>query len=415
MDAEDACLFDRLPSAMRDSFLQQAFKLLDQHHQCGVVPLVCRLWQQLVPSTCSSLQVKVMDRLACKGATSWLEKHNPPLESLELKIERSIYMPDEARKLLQVVYSKVSLRNLKIDAVFYKEKKEEESALCSLALSSLTNLTSLEVQTYDLGKTTLASLLLLTQLRCLSFDDEEFYKVKALLQRVSSSLLQLTTLELRVKTSITEPQDLLPLTALHNLEDLQLPYLGVEAKGIAMLNQLPITSIKVVVAGDGGVQDVCSWLQECGGKINTLHLVEGYYTPLPLPELELLMSHLRTWAPQLRSLSVDEMTLIRYSTGLASLTQLTRLAVYDLRFDDAALHRLSALTGLRELEMGLNEVTGAGGSFECLASGLQQLTRLDVLSLAPADDAAEEAFRPRVVDVLGGRLMLRPGVTAGDD
>jgi hypothetical protein len=44
---------------MRDSFLRQAFKLLDQHDQLQVVPVVCRLWYQLVPSTCSSLEVKV--------------------------------------------------------------------------------------------------------------------------------------------------------------------------------------------------------------------------------------------------------------------------------------------------------------------------------------------------------------------
>jgi hypothetical protein len=404
---------------MRDSFLQQAFKLLDQHHQCGVVPLVCRLWYKLVPSTCSSLDVKVNYYGAAAVLTSWLERHNPALESVHLEI---LY-PDvvrESSELLEMVCSRFSLQSLKIDDTAVNDS----TALCmSIPLSPLTNLTSLELRRFDLDVSTLDAVPLLTQLRHLKLDTKSPASKEALLASlhdVAGSLLHLTSLDLNVETTTTKPHQLLPLTSLRGLKDLRLKNMGVEAQGIAVLSPLPITSIMVVVKG-GEVGDVCSWLQEGGGMINTMHLLGDRYMPW-LPEVELLMSHLGTCAPQLQSLSVSYMNALCDSTGLAGLTQLTRLAVY-CNFDDTALLRLSALTGLRDLDIRYSQVTGAGYSFDWLASSLHQLRRINYEcspSGADARAAAELAFGSRVAEVSTGygyrcskwTMMLRPGVPA---
>jgi hypothetical protein len=407
MDAKDACFFDRLPFAMRDSFLRQAFKLLDQHHQLKVVPLVCRLWYQLVPSTCSSLEVKMTDSAAAKGFASWLERQNLPLESIDLEIAGPEMMLDEAEKLEKVVCNQVSLRNLKINV--------SEFAICNISLSPLTNLTSLELHSFQMGRITLKSILLLTQLRHLKLVD--FYQgeedLSAFVHGVAGSLLHLTTLDLSGKIMPPRPQQLLPLTSLRGLKDLRLSYLGVEAESVAVLKQLPITSAAVNIRA-GEVGEVCSWLQGGGSKIHVLELSGDSLEQLSLPEVELLMSTLRTCAPQLQSLSLSHLHQLCHSTGLASLTQLTRLMVFDCRFDDVALLRLSALTGLRELSSTFNQVTGPGGSLHCLASSLQQLTCLEMQESSEAYMAAELAFGSRVIAFSQGRLMLRPGSSAGD-
>jgi hypothetical protein len=406
MDAEDACFFDRLPFAMRDSFLQQAFKLLDQRHRLLVVPLVCHLWYQLVPSTCTSLKLEHLSGgAASEGLTSWLEGHNPSLESIDLKIVSTKEMVATS-ELLERVCSKVSLRSLKID--WGVEIKN--------SLSSLTNLSSLQLHSFGLGSTTLDSILLLTQLRQLKLGG--FYVKGAALVHlvcgIASSLLHLTTLHLVGPLRSTEQQQLLPLTSLRSLKDLRLRLLDMESEGVAVSVQLPITSAEVnIPAGEVGA--LCSWLKGGGGKINELDLDSYYSDSWSLPELELLMCHLHTWAPQLRSLSLSRMDQLHHSTGLVKLTQLTRLVVFHCNLEYAGMMRLSALTSLQELSLEYNQVLGAGGSFECLASSLRQLTRLDLKEPCSASIAAEAAFGSRFVRFVPLYcFMLRPGIPAGD-
>jgi Leucine-rich repeat (LRR) protein len=390
MDTEDACLFDRLPFAMRDSFLQQAFKLLDQRHRLKVVPLVCHLWYQLVLSTCTSLEVKHVCGEAAEGLASWLEGHNPSLESLNLEIVD----PDELNatsELLDMVCSKVSLQSLKVDY-----GREIDS---NVTLSSLTNLTSLELKNCSFGSITPNSTFLLTQLRQLKLEGCGYLKdaaLVALVRGITGSLLHLTTLQLGADLPCDQQQQLLPLTSLGGLEDLRLSHLlGVGSEGVAVLKQLPITSAVVSIRGDE-VGVLCSWLQGGGGKINALDLSRKCYKhSLSLPEVELLMCHLHTWAPQLRSLSLSQMDQLCHSTGLVKLTQLTRLKVFDCKLEDAGMIRLSALTSLQELSLEYNEVLGSGGSFNCLASSLRQLTRLDLNEPFSARKAAEAAFGSR--------------------
>jgi hypothetical protein len=360
--SEDACFFDRLPIAMRDSFLQQAFQLLHQRHRYGVVPLVCPLWRRLVTSTCSSLQVKVLDCVAIDSLTSRLERHHPPLEELKLYLSSGKYYKSGEARLLELACSKVSLQSLMIEYL--------PSAMYStISLSSLTNLTSLELLSYCLSATTRDSLLSLTQLRSLKLVSKESRQdaIAPWLRNVSCSLLHLTALELSVGSLGVKPHYLLPLTTLRGLRHLVLTNMDVEAEGIAVLKQLPITDVMVSVE-HGEVGELCSWLQEGGCRLITLHVGGNFFNPLSLPEVEMLLSHLCTFAPQLRILCARHMIQLGPSTGLAGLTQLTGLIMED-GCHDATLFQLSALTGLRELSMGYNEVTG--GPFECLASSLQ--------------------------------------------
>jgi hypothetical protein len=316
-------------------------------------------------------------------------------------------MMDEVEKLLKVVYTKVSLRSLEIEYVHATDS--------STQLSSLTNLTSLKLHSLGLNSTILESIFLLTQLRHLKLEDV-YLKDAALVafvRGVAGSLLHLTTLQLGAELMSIEQQQLLPLTSLRGLKDLRLSYLGVEAEGVAVLKQLPITSAEVNINA-GEVGEVCSWLQGGGSKINALELLGDSHEQLSLPEVELLMSTLRTCAPQLQSLSLSHIHQLCHCTSqLASLTQLTRLTVLGCKFDDAALLSLSALTGLQELSIRFNKVTWAGG-FECLASSLQQLTHFELQQSSTTHEAAERAFGSRVIEASRGCLTLKPGIPADE-
>jgi hypothetical protein len=325
--------------------------------------------------------------------------------------------PISAKKPLEVVCSMVSLRSLTIDCL-------DTTAGDHISLSYLTNLSRLEWDTTRLERTTRESLVQLTQLRYLKvvhYDLMEDATV-AWLRDVSGSLLHLTTLKLSFQNYMTiKPHHLLPLTTLRALKEVELDfYCGVEAEGLSVLKALPITRLMFTIKF-GEVGEVCSWLQGGGGKLNTLLVYADEEERLSFPEVEMLMSHLCTWAPHLRALQLSWMTQLGHSTGLAGLTQLTSLRLRgDGNGDGATLLQLCALTGLQELDMYGSQVTlGAVGSFECLASCLQQLTCLRSLS-EEALVAAKRGFGSRVVKARvvkcctpACQLLLKPGVPAG--
>jgi len=161
MDSGGARLFDRLPHTMRDSFLQQAFKELDERHK---FPLVCRLWQQLLHSSCSSLDVVLRSATAAEGMAAWLERHKPDLESISLRIDNRLIGNSIRQRLLGPNHSKAKLQTLKIcDGYRWYPK---------YPLSTLTNLTSLHLIKVRLAGTTQlgSSILRLTQLRRLNLE-----------------------------------------------------------------------------------------------------------------------------------------------------------------------------------------------------------------------------------------------------
>jgi hypothetical protein len=412
MDAEGTCFFDNLPYAMRDSFLQQAFKLLDQHHRLQVVPLVCHLWRELVPSTCSSLEVKVRNEVAAKCLASWLDRYHTPLESIDLDLRSYCFSTvAEADKLLQVVCSKASLLNLSIGSMNARESITR--------LPSLTQLTSLTMLSLDLRDNPCTSLVLPTQLRHLDLRAWDARDKFAWLGDVVGSLTHCTTLVLDVVGGLVKPQHLLPLTTLHSLMNLELRRATVQAEGIAVLRKLPITYVELDV-NHGDLGEICSWLKRGRSLLTTLDMLGDAGDSLQ--EAELLLSHLCTFAPQLRGLGVFCMQ-VGHSTSLAGLTQLTRLGVI-MDSNDVGMRSLQALTGLRDLEIDTNKRTGAAGwPFECLASSLQRLTSLvlpdpstdEYDDAALAYKAANQAFGSRVIkSSYACGLELKPAVPAGE-
>ena len=121
------------------------------------------------------------------------------------------------------------------------------------------------------------------------------------------------------------------------------------------------------------------------------------------------MTTLSQAARHLRELTVDGVCMSSSVQLLGELTQLTSLTLSNCHLDDAAVSKLSALSGLRSLSLRDNaEVAGADGSMACLAAGLPELTSLD-LSGTGAGEAAVGAFGARVVEA-GPVLMLKPEV-----
>ena len=114
-------------------------------------------------------------------------------------------------------------------------------------------------------------------------------------------------------------------------------------------------------------------------------------------------------APQLTALMVF---LIRPDTQhVAALTQLRELSLDSCSLDDAAVCRLSSLSHLRTLALqGNEEVTGAQGSMEVLASSMPHLTTLVVTGRRSVRQAAEQAFEQRSTHVVTHTLPIwRPG------
>ena len=83
----DSCPFSLLSdAAMRDNFLIQAFKQLDLHDLCCVIPFVCHHWHSLAPKCCSSLSITIPTPAAAQALTTWTSHHGANFTSISLDV-----------------------------------------------------------------------------------------------------------------------------------------------------------------------------------------------------------------------------------------------------------------------------------------------------------------------------------------
>ena len=153
-DPDSSCPFDLLDAAMRDPFLQQAFRQLDQRHQYGIIARVCRSWHHLSITSNSNLTAVVFTDLneetgdpdAIISFSRWLQRNTENLTGLDLTLK---WLPTEEEQeedeedtvdvseMLQTITTGTRLRSLRLDwNGAYK-------SLPFAGLSALTNLTSL--------------------------------------------------------------------------------------------------------------------------------------------------------------------------------------------------------------------------------------------------------------------------------
>ena len=95
-------------------------------------------------------------------------------------------------------------------------------------------------------------------------------------------------------------------------------------------------------------------------------------------------------------------------SSVCLLTQLTSLRLHSCNLNDAALKKLSVLTGLQELDVQFDKaVKGGMGTLSCLAASLPHLTSLQLPS-AVTEKAVLSAFGGRVVESRAGLYALAP-------
>ena len=378
----DSSAFSCLPLAVRDSLLQQAFQQLDQRHLFGVAPRVCRLWHQLSLSMVTSLNVKITTEEAAEQLSLWMKKHGAAgLDSLVLLVDQAVCPTPAARSLLQSFEAAMQLRSLDLSTTYC-------NAVLDVPFPPLTNLTSLSINTCSLAPIVVSSILNLSSLTSLSLRhshvvDGGMDPWSSFMGQMATCLVAVTCLTLALPLS---NEGLVHLHAFPQLKRLSVG-LSVAASGLRHLSGLPVTSIYIRATTEE-MTDVSTWLHSAASGLE--HLV--------LHNLDRRPAAPASFVPVHKAVHVDPLYLWNVKPDislLAALTQLTTLSLRGCDMYDADVCMLSALTGLRSLELSYNPgITGAQGSMEVSARSMPQLHSLDLLRTG-AQEAAQRAFDGR--------------------
>jgi hypothetical protein len=172
------------------------------------------------------------------------------------------------------------------------------------------------------------------------------------LTALAQNLQQLTSLDLTNSCQFCNSEDLAVLSALSNLQQLQI--LDVEQfrpKDLEGLQSLPITSISIHIGSSEDVVAAIRCLEpRLPHKIEKLGLSLWTYTHETA--VQALWVFLNSAGPQLRHLSVFWLYAVPSLPSLAGLTQLTSLRLDTVASTGGSVSQLSALTGLQDLKLG---------------------------------------------------------------
>ena len=370
-DLDSSCPFDLLDAAMRDPFLQQAFRQLDQRHQYGIVARVCRSWHRLSTASNSNLTVVVSTGLnketgdpdAVISFSRWLQRSIGNLTRLDLTLKRPWTEEEEeegtidASEMLQTITTATQLRSFRFGLTTVDMSVEPFARL-----SALTNLTSLGLCSCILTPPAFSSMLALTQLRALDLnfvhvyapanganadegqdEEEEEEEEEFRLPDLTSSLVNLTHLTLYNVRDWGDIEDgLACVRSLKKLVDLDIRGTWIPSGDLINLTRgLPISGLEINLVDAGHVSEVAGWLERCVPC--TLRYLDLTIPSYPEPFCELrpsqmvrLLSPLRSAGAQLLVLNmcffdlcdVDSVSII---TGL---TQLTKLSLQSCKFND---------------------------------------------------------------------------------
>ena len=358
---ESSCLFDLLDAAMRDPFLQQAFRQLDQRHLYGIVPRVCRSWHHLSTTSTISMTVKISTKSKVgtgepDDATSfseWLQHNVAKITSLDLCLEgpsdtprepigtalmkpynpADYSMPATLVDMLHTISSATQLCGLQFRLKSDDRGRVPESFR---GFAALTNLSSLVIHRCSLCLPAFSSISMLTQLRaldltgvylCGSEEEEEPWS------ELISSLGNLTHLTLGWNRKLV---DCVPsLRSLTALVELDITKTFIYSSSIQLLQGLPITGIWICLTHPEHVLDVAGWLERC---IPTTLVCLKIEISLPRCELQpsqvpLLLAPLRSAGPQLQWIHLRNLCLsqadVSIITGLTQLIGLNLLCKFD--------------------------------------------------------------------------------------
>ena len=357
-DPDNSCPFDQLDAAMRDPFLQQAFRQLDQCHRYGIIARVCRSWHHLsTTSSSSSLTVEVSPRPneetgeadAAISFSIWLQRNIGNLTRLDLTLklpgeeeeEEMLIDTYDGSEMLQTISGATQLCSLRL-YLDYRCPSE-----CFVGLSALTNLTSLALGSCGLRLPAFSSILTLTQLKALDLRYVDVHvNEETILPDLTSSLVNLTSLTLdnfsglgNVGKGLACIRSLTKLVGL-DIRNMSLP----SGDLVPLVGGLPMTRVKIRLDDPRHVPEVAAWLERC--LPTTLRCLCLYHlSPVggaqPLFEAQSsqvsrLLSPLRSAGPQLWRLSLSGFDLSQGESAsiIAGLSQLTSLELFCKFGDD---------------------------------------------------------------------------------
>ena len=358
----DGCLFSLLSdAAMRDKFLTQAFKQLDQHDLCCVIPFVCHHWHSLAPERCSSLSVTISTPAAAEALTTWTSQHGSKLTSISLDVPNPEVVSSGAAEPLaaSVCTASTQLRSLRIS---FPEGSFATSGL-DLPIPQLQQLTNLQLSHCNLPRPTLNGILQLSKLASLTLHEETpagtLYS--AYLPRIASSLAQLSSLTLSKNSPWVSGANLLSLQQLPKLQRLELGRTPISRpEELRALQHLPVRTLHLRTTPSffDGMFEVlhcsASWLEEL--ELDFMFLVQAIGNDVSSRMRSVLAAFAPAAAPKLRKLRLQDW----YDVGsvmpqIADLKQLSSLTLCNCGVDrETAVQQLSALTGLKTLEVELD-------------------------------------------------------------
>ena len=390
-DPSSSCMFDLLDAAMRDPFLQQAFRQLDQRHLYGIVPMVCRSWHHLSTTSSSSLTVEISTELnketgepdAAISFSEWLGCNIEHLTRLDLTFgmpSLGVSEPPkyEAAGMLLTITGATQLCSLRLNRFPYMSHCFPYQTIANgpvfAGFSALTTLTSFALHSCSLSRPAFSSVLAaLTQLRELDLkdvrvlaDDEDEYEdedeEEDIMQVLTSSLVNLRSLTLNNFNGL--PTLLPTLNRNHNLSTLvcvedglvcirslpKLVHLDIRGtlvpsgKLVDFTRGLPVTGVTISLHDPGHVLEVAGWLERC--VPTTLRYLELYMPgnferfsrtfELQPSQVSRLLAPLGAAGGQLQALKLRGFDLSQGDSvnSITRLTHLTSLSLYDCKFHE---------------------------------------------------------------------------------
>ena len=177
-----------------NQLLLHAWQQLDQRTCYGIIPRVNRLWDQLSPTTLTSLSLTFTSATSPHYFTRWLLNHpQAPLQHLSLDFKYLQVSPHTTRELVQAICTSAATSQL--SSLHLSDLRTLSSSHTS-AISSLASLSSLRIAHCDVVTEVLGPLQNLMYLKTLDISHNRLWGLAQMLPFLSSAMQQLEVLDI---------------------------------------------------------------------------------------------------------------------------------------------------------------------------------------------------------------------------
>ena len=370
-----------LPVHLQHQLLTHASQQLDQRTCYGIIPRVNRLWDQLSPTTLSSLSLTFTSATSPRYFTCWLLKHpQAPLQHLSLDFKYVDLSADVSRNLVQTISKSAATRQL---SSLHLSNLPLDSTHTS-SLPFLTALTALHLPSCDLNADALEPLLDLKQLKSLDLAFNPLRSIAELLPDLAKALQQLEVMDM---SGLGLPGRTVALFRnFPSLRKVVVPLAALPMNMPLLLGPSPLPCASIVFMWDVvPQQDTVACIQRGQGLLESV-VLNGFRGP-QLAELFSALGRVTT----LRHLCLMCGELRPAVPALLTLTQLTSLHIDQCRAPAEDLAEvLAALPGLRRLAM--RPYADLGGDSSSASYAVPALPHLTALTLVQGDESLQQSM-----------------------